>query len=54
VFIIILGKKEITDSIHYALRIQNALLASNDLLSKNMPQYFILFNPKDIVSGDFY
>jgi serine phosphatase RsbU (regulator of sigma subunit) len=46
--------KEITDSIHYAQRIQKALLASDDLLEKNLPPHFILYKPKDIVSGDFY
>ena len=47
--------KEITDSINYASKIQAALLlpSSEDLkhLSKD---HFILFKPKDIVSGDFY
>ncbi|HXB13914.1 MAG TPA: tetratricopeptide repeat protein [Bacteroidia bacterium] len=47
-------QKEILDSIKYAQRIQNALLASDKLLSKNLPEYFVLFKPKDIVSGDFY
>jgi serine phosphatase RsbU (regulator of sigma subunit) len=47
-------QKEILDSIHYAQRIQHALLASNKLLDKNLPEYFIFFKPKDIVSGDFY
>ncbi len=46
--------KEIVDSINYAQRIQKALLASDKLLSKNLPEYFVLFKPKDIVSGDFY
>jgi serine phosphatase RsbU (regulator of sigma subunit) len=46
--------KEITDSIQYAKRIQKALLASNSLLSKNLQQHFVLYKPKDIVSGDFY
>ncbi|MES2591980.1 MAG: SpoIIE family protein phosphatase [Bacteroidota bacterium] len=46
--------KDITDSFHYAQRIQKALMASNNLLSKNLPEYFILYKPKDIVSGDFY
>ncbi len=47
-------QKEILDSIHYAKRIQNALLASDDLLNKNLQEYFVFFKPKDIVSGDFY
>lgn len=46
--------KEITDSISYAKRIQHALLANGDLLKKNLTDHFILFKPKDIVSGDFY
>lgn len=46
--------KEITDSINYAERIQRALLASENLLEENLPEYFVLFKPKDVVSGDFY
>jgi two-component system, sensor histidine kinase LadS len=46
--------KEILSSIHYAKRIQRALLASESLLNNNLPDYFILYKPKDIVSGDFY
>ncbi len=46
--------KSITDSINYAQRIQKALLASDDLLGKHLKDHFILFKPKDIVSGDFY
>jgi serine phosphatase RsbU (regulator of sigma subunit) len=47
-------QKEILDSIHYAERIQRALLASKELLNQNLKEYFVLFRPKDIVSGDFY
>jgi serine phosphatase RsbU (regulator of sigma subunit)/Tfp pilus assembly protein PilF len=47
-------RNEMIDSINYARRIQFALLAHNDLLQKNLPEHFILFKPKDIVSGDFY
>lgn len=46
--------KEILDSIHYAKRIQDTLLASKDLFASHLKEYFILFEPKDIVSGDFY
>ena len=46
--------KDITDSIQYAKRIQSALLASDSLLKRNLPEYFLLYKPKDIVSGDFY
>jgi len=47
-------QKEIIDSINYAKRIQYTLLAHKDFLSTYIPQYFVYFNPKDIVSGDFY
>jgi len=47
-------QKEILDSINYAKRIQYALLAHSDFLQTALPQHFILFKPKDIVSGDFY
>lgn len=46
--------KEITDSINYAKLIQQSLLASKDMLDRNLKEYFILYKPKDIVSGDFY
>ena len=48
-------QKEILDSIHYARRIQHALLTSAGYFQKYLKDhYFILFKPKDIVSGDFY
>ena len=47
-------QKEIIDSITYAKYIQYALLAHSDFLKQNLPAHFILFQPKDIVSGDFY
>jgi serine phosphatase RsbU (regulator of sigma subunit) len=47
-------QKEIIDSINYAKRIQHTLLAHNDFLSDNLGEHFVYFNPKDIVSGDFY
>lgn len=46
--------KEITDSINYAERIQRSFLATKELLDENLGEYFILFKPKDVVSGDFY
>ena len=50
--------KDITDSIKYAQKIQQAVLPSHkfisDELAKTKTDYFILFKPKDIVSGDFY
>ena len=45
---------EITDSIKYASRIQNTILTNPDKIKKWLPESFILFKPKDIVSGDFY
>ncbi len=46
--------KEITDSIEYAQRIQTALLPPKDFISKELGDHFILYLPKNIVSGDFY
>ncbi len=47
-------KKEIVDSINYAKRIQDAMLKEEEYVSTHLPPHFILFKPKDIVSGDFY
>jgi len=44
----------ITDSIHYASRIQKALMPSDEKMKKLFPSHFILNKPKDIVSGDYY
>ncbi len=46
--------KDITDSIRYAKRIQEAILPPDELVKKYFPESFILYKPKDIVSGDFY
>ena len=46
--------KDITDSINYAKRIQDAILPSDEQVKKMLPDSFVLFKPKDIVSGDFY
>ena len=46
--------KNITDSINYAKRIQEALMPSQKIFKKLFPESFILHIPKDIVSGDFY
>ncbi|TND00864.1 MAG: histidine kinase [Bacteroidetes bacterium] len=45
---------DITASIQYARRIQFAMLPSLDLVFSHLPNAFILYKPKDIVSGDFY
>ncbi|MBL7892907.1 MAG: SpoIIE family protein phosphatase [Bacteroidia bacterium] len=46
--------KDILDSINYAKRIQAAILPDREVLKRKCPQSFILFRPKDIVSGDFF
>jgi ligand-binding sensor domain-containing protein/serine phosphatase RsbU (regulator of sigma subunit) len=46
--------KSLTDSINYAKRIQEAILFSEDAIKRLVPDSFIYFRPKDIVSGDFY
>ena len=46
--------KSITDSINYAKRIQESFLTSENTLNKTLKNYFILYKPRDIVSGDFY
>lgn len=46
--------EEIKSSIHYASRIQGAILTPNEQIEKVFDEYFILFLPRDIVSGDFY
>ncbi len=47
-------KEEITDSIRYAKKIQTAVLPTDEYISEILPEHFILFKPRDIVSGDFY
>jgi serine phosphatase RsbU (regulator of sigma subunit) len=49
-----LQNKEILDSMNYALRLQKAILPSNETLHEALKENFVLFKPKDIVSGDFY
>lgn len=46
--------REISDSINYAERIQRSFIATKELLDANLKDYFVLFKPKDVVSGDFY
>jgi len=47
-------KKNITDSINYASKIQSALLPPETLLHSLLPESFVLYLPKEVVSGDFY
>lgn len=46
--------EEITDSINYAMRIQNAVLPAHEKLNQLFPENFIYYRPRDIISGDFY
>jgi serine phosphatase RsbU (regulator of sigma subunit)/HAMP domain-containing protein len=46
--------KHVTDSIRYAKRLQEAIIPTNVAVRQLFPQSFVLFSPKDIVSGDFY
>ncbi|MBP9070134.1 MAG: SpoIIE family protein phosphatase [Bacteroidia bacterium] len=46
--------KQVTDSILYAKRIQEAILPPDSIIKELVPNSFVLFKPKDIVSGDFY
>jgi serine phosphatase RsbU (regulator of sigma subunit) len=46
---------ELTDSIRYALRIQNAVLPNEQTIKGTIPgEFFVMYKPKDIVSGDFF
>lgn len=46
--------KDILDSIRYARRIQEAIMPEREMLNVYFPEAFIFYQPKDIVSGDFY
>jgi PAS domain S-box-containing protein len=46
--------KDITDSINYARRIQTAILPTEAEMREIFPEHFVFYQPKDIVSGDFY
>lgn len=46
--------KDITDSINYAKKIQQSILPNELILKNYFPDSFILYKPKDIISGDFY
>jgi serine phosphatase RsbU (regulator of sigma subunit) len=48
------SQKEIVDSIHYAQRIQRAVITSDSYISGFVKDFFALYKPKAIVSGDFY
>ncbi len=46
--------REILDSINYAKRLQEAILPTKDVLLSQLKEHFVMFKPKDVVSGDFY
>lgn len=46
--------KDITDSINYAKRIQEGILPPHESINRYIPDSFLIFRPRDIVSGDFY
>jgi serine phosphatase RsbU (regulator of sigma subunit) len=46
--------EEILDSINYARRIQDAILPEYEVIRKALPESFVLYRPKDVVSGDFF
>jgi serine phosphatase RsbU (regulator of sigma subunit) len=46
--------KEISDSINYAKRIQEAILPSREMIAENLTKAFVFYQPKNVVSGDFY
>jgi serine phosphatase RsbU (regulator of sigma subunit) len=52
--LITIKNKEITDSINYAKRIQDAMLPSRKILNEYFRDNFVFYQPKDIISGDFY
>ncbi|HCT30118.1 MAG TPA: hypothetical protein DIW31_05175 [Bacteroidales bacterium] len=51
---LLIHKQNITDSILYASHIQKALLPSEDILRVVFSDYFIFYEPRDIIGGDFY
>ena len=52
--IIEVKNKDITDSIQYAKRIQEAILTPDHVLQKMFSEFFVFYKPRDIISGDFY
>jgi sigma-B regulation protein RsbU (phosphoserine phosphatase) len=52
--IILEKSKDIFDSINYAERIQQAMLPTFDRIGQDLKDFFILYKPKDVISGDFY
>jgi len=46
--------QDLKDSIQYAKRLQDSILPTNEIIENTLGESFIYFNPKDVVSGDFY
>ncbi|BDD10600.1 guanylate cyclase [Fulvitalea axinellae] len=46
--------EDITAGIYYAQTIQSAILPPTEKIMERLPEFFVYFNPRDIVSGDFY
>lgn len=46
--------QKLTSSINYAKRIQDAILPQNETIKRHLPESFVFYQPRDIVSGDFY
>lgn len=53
-FIITAANRRLTENIEYASRIQSALLPNTEIIKSYFSDHFIIYKPKDIVSGDFY
>jgi len=47
-------RRNLTENIQYASHIQEAILPPQEFFSKVFPEHFVLYKPKDIVSGDYY
>ncbi len=47
-------RREIMDSIHYAKRIQKAIMPGSEVMHQIVPDHFLFFRPRDVVSGDYY
>jgi serine phosphatase RsbU (regulator of sigma subunit) len=51
---ILLQNNKLTDSLKYALNIQEAILPDSQTIEQTWPEHFVFYQPKDTVSGDFY
>lgn len=51
---ILIQNSKLTDSLKYALNIQEAVLPNSSVIDETWPEHFVFYQPKDTVSGDFY